>query len=161
MANKKDLSYFMHSTEPEIVKYPAPEGFNDKTGKRLELEFRILSESELRTIRNHWRERKLIKDHGRPMVVNGAPVYDETYDSGSALQEMLVESLVYPDLKDEDLMAYYGVVDANEMPSKVFPKFKDLNYVSRAFNIIHGFMEEDEDEEEGEKKPNDVDVAKN
>lgn len=152
---KNKLSYFMHSKEPEIVKYPAPEGYIDENGKRIELEFRVLSEEEMRDIREHWREKKLVKDHGKPMVVNGAPVYETNYDSESALREMLIESLQYPNLKDEELMDYYGVVDVMVMPFKVFPKSAELLEVYRAFNVIHGFTEEDGEE------VSDLDAAKN
>ena len=52
-------------------------------------------------------------------------------------------------------MDYYGVVDVMVMPFKVFPKSAELLEVYRAFNVIHGFTEEDGEE------VSDLDAAKN
>ena len=52
------------------------------------------------------------------------------------------------------------LLDVIEMPLKVFPKTKDYLEVVRAFNVIHGFLD-DESEENEAKKENDLDKAKN
>lgn len=156
-----DLSYFMHDTTPTEATYPAPKRFVDKDGNRLQLIFRILSEEELREIRKHWRKRTIVKDDKTkaPIVLsNGTVAVDETYDGQSAMQEMLVESLIYPNLKDETLRKHYNCLNNIEMPLKVFPRTDDLTYVVKAFNILHGFEETDNSEEETES---DIDKAKN
>lgn len=155
-----DLSYFMHDTTPTEAKYPAPKSFVDKDGNRLELIFRILPEEEIREIRKHWRKRTIVKDDktNRPIILsNGSVAVDETYDSVSAMQEMLVKSLVYPNLKDEKLMKHYNCINAFEMPLKVFPHTADLAYVINAFDILHGYTEA----ENAEETDSDIDKAKN
>ena len=64
---KNKLSYFMHSKEPEIVKYPAPEGYVDENGKRIELEFRVLSEEEAVRIL------KSLKRRTKPIMIRNLP----------------------------------------------------------------------------------------
>lgn len=155
-----DLSYFMHDTARTEATYPAPKGFVDNDGNRLQLIFRILREEEVREIRKHWRKRTIAKDEktGRPIILsNGTVAVDETYDAQSAMQEMLVESLVYPNLKDKTLMNHYNCLDAIKMPLRVFPNPNDLAYVINAFDILHGYAEPNEDVEETES---DIDKAK-
>jgi len=156
-----DLSYFMHDTTPTEATYPAPASFVDKNGNRLQLIFRILTEAEIREIRKHWQKRTIVKDEktGHPIILsNGTVAVDETYDGLTAMQEMLVESLVYPNLKDKALLDHYNCLNAIEMPLKVFPHSNDLAYVVNAFNILHGFAEPDEN---AEKTESDIDKAKN
>ena len=61
---------------------------------------------------------------------------------------MIVEALQYPNLKDEELMKYYGVVDVTDMPLKVFPTADEYQHVSRivmeALGLIAG-VSDDED----------------
>lgn len=156
-----DLSYFMHDTTPTEAPYPAPKSFVDKDGNRLQLIFRILTEEEIREIRKHWQKRTIVKDEktGRPIILsNGSVAVDPTYDGASAMQELLVESLIYPNLKDKRLLEHYKCLNAIEMPLKVFPKPNDLAYVINAFDILHGYAEPDEN---AEKTESDVDKAKN
>lgn len=156
-----DLSYFMHDTTPTEATYPAPERFVDKDGNRLQLIFRILTEEEIREIRKHWHKRTIVKDDKtkRPIVLsNGTVAVDETYDGQSAMQEMLVESLVYPNLKDQTLLNHYKCLNAIEMPLKVFPRSDDLAYVVKAFDILHGYEQADGNVE---KTESDIDKAKN
>lgn len=156
-----DLSYFMHDTTPTEATYPAPARFVDKDGNRLQLVFRILPEEEIREIRKHWRKRTIVKDEKtkRPIVLsNGTVAVDETYDGQSAMQEMLVESLVYPNLKDTALLNHYNCLNAIEMPLKVFPRPADFAYVVKAFDILHGYERDSESVEETES---DLEKAKN
>ena len=154
-----DLSYFMGEVAVENVEYPAPKRFVDKNGNRINLVFRILSIEEQREIRKHHRKRTIVKDEktGRPYInPNGTVCMDETFDSDNNMAELLVESLVYPDLSDKELMKHFNCFDVLKMPAKVFPTNDELLYVYDAFNRIHGFT----DNEEGEKE-SDVEKAKN
>lgn len=156
-----DLSYFMHDTTPTEATYPAPERFVDKDGNRLQLIFRILTEEEIREIRNHWRKRTIVKDEktNRPIILSdGSVAIDKTFDGAKAMQELLAESLVYPNLKDKALLEHYKCLDVIEMPLKVFPNPNDYAYVVNAFDILHGYAEPVENTE---KTESDVDKAKN
>ena len=163
-----DLSYFMQEkTSPEVFEWPAPERFKDKSGKPLMLKFRVLSEAELREIRSHWRKRVFVKDEKGRYVFKpgGAIAYDEQVDTDSMIMEFLIESLVYPNLKDRDLRKAHNTQNVLEMPNKVFTRSEidDLYY---AFNVGHGYIipEDTEpvntDEEEYEES-SDIDKAKN
>ena len=67
---------------------------------------------------------------------------------------MIVEALQYPDLKDPELMKYYGCVDVTDMPLKVFPKPDEYQHVSRIVMQALGLMSKVTDDE-------DVEAAKN
>ena len=61
----------------------------------------------------------------------GEVVWKTERDSARASRHMIVEALQFPDLKDKQLMEYYGCVDITEMPLKVFPKSDEYLHVSR------------------------------
>ena len=155
-----DLSYFMRENKPSESEYPAPKGFVDKDGNRINLKFRILSESEITEIRRHWRETRFAKDErtGRYIFTpTGKIATYENYDGDSAMREMLVESLVYPNLRDKNLMAHFNCVNAFDMPTNVFTR-DEYAYVVNAFDKLHGYgdVSNDDDEEDS-----DIDKAKN
>lgn len=157
-----DLSYFMDNVKPEQVEYPAPKRFKDKDGNRINLIFRILSEEEMREIRKHHKKRKIVTDPKtkKPYIVNGSVAMDETYDSTEAMMEMLVESLVYPNLKDQELMKFYKCLDAIKMPLKVFRTADELLYVFSAFDEIHGFGDKGQDSDKDSGKDSNLDIEK-
>ncbi len=61
----------------------------------------------------------------------GEVVWKTERDSARASRHMIVEALQFPNLKDKELMEYYGCVDITEMPLKVFPKADEYQHVSR------------------------------
>ena len=67
---------------------------------------------------------------------------------------MIVEALQYPNLKDEELMKYYGVVDITDMPLKVFQTADEYQHVSRVVMEALGLAEPTNDDQ-------DLDNAKN
>ena len=68
---------------------------------------------------------------GNPLIYMGEVVWKTERDSARASRHMIVEALQFPDLKDKQLMEYYGCVDITEMPLKVFPKADEYQHVSR------------------------------
>ena len=58
-----------------------------------------------------------------------------------------MEALVYPDLKDPELMKYYDCVDITDMPLKVFTNNDEFGYVSRKVLEILGLMDAAESNE--------------
>lgn len=132
MATKKDLKYFMRSKEPEIVTVPGLESIKDEEGNILPLEIRVLSQAEITKINDMYRTRTIATDKkGNPLIYMGEVVWKTERDSARASRHMIVEALQFPDLKDKQLMEYYGCVDITEMPLKVFPKSDEYQHVSR------------------------------
>lgn len=132
MATKKDLKYFMRSKEPEIVTVPGPDSIKDEDGNVLPLEIRVLSQGEISKINDMYRIKSMATDKkGNPLIFMGEVVWKTEKDSARASRHLIVEALQFPNLKDKELMEYYGCVDITEMPLKVFPKADEYQHVSR------------------------------
>jgi len=130
--SKKDLKFFMRSTEPEIVKAKGPDSFKDENGNPIEFEIKVLTQAEIQRINDLYRERRIATDkRGNPLVQNGEVVFRVERDNAKATRHMVAEALVYPNLKDEELMKYYGCVDITEMPLLVFPRPDEYQHVMR------------------------------
>ena len=69
-------------------------------------------------------------------------------DNVKASQHIIAEALVYPDLKDPDLMAFFNCNDIAEMPLKVFPRADEYAHVSRAVMVALGLASEPAQEEQ-------------
>lgn len=149
MAVKKDLKYFMRSKEPEVVTAPGPESFTDENGEVLQLEIRVLSQEEINRINDNYRRRSMATDKkGNPLVANGEVIWKTEKDNAKATRHMVVEALQYPDLKDKELMEYYGCVDFTEMPLKVFSKSDEYQHVLRMVMQALGLASTVNDDEE-------------
>lgn len=152
----KTLKFFMRSKEPEIVKCPAPPSFKNAEGKPIELEIKVLSEAELDKINNYYRTRTIATDKkGNPLVQGGEVVFKVEKDNARAGRHIIAEALVYPDLKDKELMDYYNCHDITEMPRLVFSKPGEFLQVQRAVMATLGLVD---GEAETEK---DLENAKN
>lgn len=129
---KKDLKYFMRSTEPEVVTAPGPDSFRDEEGNVIQFEIKVLSQEEITKINDMYRRRSMATDKkGNALIANGEVVWKTERDGARASRHLIVEALQYPDLKDPELMKYYGCVDVTEMPLKVFHKTDEYQHVSR------------------------------
>ena len=146
---KKDLKYFMRSTEPKIVTVPGPDSFKDEDGKVIDFEIRVLSQEEINRINEGYRKRGMATDkQGNPLIANGAVVWKTEKDPAKASRHIIVEALQYPDLKDPDLMKHFGCVDFTDMPLKVFPTADEYQHVSRIVMQALGLASAISDEEE-------------
>lgn len=129
---KKDLKYFMRSTEPEVVTAPGPESFKDEDGNVIQFEIKVLTQSEINQINDNYRKRSMATDKkGNPLIAMGEVVWKTEKDSARASRHMIVEALQYPNLKDPELMKHYNCVDVTEMPLLVFSKADEYQHVSR------------------------------
>ena len=129
---KKDLKYFMRSTEAEIVTAPGPESFKDEDGNVIPFEIKVLTQAEINQINDNYRKRSMATDKkGNPLIAMGEVVWKTEKDSAKASRHMIVEALQDPDLKDPELMKYYGCVDVTDMPLLVFSKSDEYQHVSR------------------------------
>lgn len=152
---KKDLKYFMRSTEDEIVTAPGPDTFRDEDGNIIMFEIKVLSQAEITKINNMYRRRGAATDKkGNPLIANGEIVWKTEKDNAKATRHMLVEALQYPDLKDKDLMDYYKCVDVTEMPLLVFPKADEYQHVLKIVMQALGLQSPVTDEDDLEDAKN-------
>lgn len=144
----RDLKYFMRQQKEETVTVPGPESFKDEEGNVIQLEIRVLSEAEIRRINNNYRKRSIATDKkGQPYIANGEVVFKTEKDSDRALRHVIVEALVYPNLKDKELMEFYHCVDVTDMPTLVFSRRDEYNQVSRAVMTALGMLDAPTDDE--------------
>lgn len=152
---KKDLKYFMRSTEPEIVTAPGPDSFKDEDGNVIQFEIKVLSQEEINRINENYRRRSMATDKkGNPLIALGEVVWKTEKDSARASRHLIVEALQYPNLKDKELMEYYGCVDVTDMPLKVFPRADEYQHVSRIVMQALGLASAVNDDEEIEAAKN-------
>lgn len=152
---KKDLKYFMRSTEPEVITAPGPESFKDEEGNVIQFEIKVLTQEEINKINEAYRKRSMATDKkGNPLIAMGEVVWKTEKDSAKAARHLLVEALQYPNLKDPELMKYYGCVDVTDMPLKVFPKADEYQHVSRIVMQALGLASAINDDEELEAAKN-------
>lgn len=152
---KKGLKYFMRSTEPEVVTAPGPDSFKDEDGKVIQFEIKVLSQEEINRINENYRKRSMATDKkGNPLIALGEVVWKTEKDSARASRHLIVEALQYPNLKDKELMEYYGCVDVTDMPLKVFPRADEYQHVSRIVMQALGLASSVNDDEEIEAAKN-------
>jgi hypothetical protein len=152
---KKDLKYFMRSTEPEVVTAPGPDTFKDEEGNVIQFEIKVLSREEINRINENYRKRSMATDKkGNPLIALGEVVWKTEKDSARASRHLIVEALKYPNLKDKELMDYYGCVDVTDMPLKVFPRADEYQHVSRIVMQALGLASAVNDDEEIEAAKN-------
>ena len=157
MANK-NLKYFMREEAKveQVFTVPGPESIKDENGNVINLEIKKLHNETITKINNLYKSRTPLKDAKKGFIVqNGDVVYKTEKDNARATRHIIVEALVYPDLKDKELMKFFECQDITDMPLKVFPDNDEDGYVSKKVMEILGLI----DEEETDKK--EVEDAKN
>lgn len=145
---KRDLKYFMREREEQIISVPGPETFTDENGNILDLEIRVLSNTEIQKINNNYRKRSIATDKkGQPYIANGEVVFKTEKDSAKAARHIIAEALVFPDLKDKGLMEFYHCSDITEMPELVFSRADEYAHVTRAVFTALGLIDGVPDDE--------------
>ena len=151
----KSLKYFMRDNTEEVVTVPGLESFKDENGKVVDFEIKVLSNEHIRKIQNNYRKRSIATDtKGNPYIVNGEVAWKVEKDNDRSLRHIMVEALVYPDLKDKELMAHYGCVDVTEMPMHVFSNTKDFNDAAQLVMKTLGMIESTTPDQEIEEAKN-------
>lgn len=146
---KKDLKYFMRSTEAEVVTAPGPESFKDEDGNVIQFEIKVLTQAEINQINDNYRKRSMATDkQGNPLIAMGEVVWKTEKDSAKASRHMIVEALQYPNLKDPELMKHYNCIDVTEMPLLVFSKADEYQHVSRIVMQALGLASSVSDDED-------------
>ena len=144
------LSYFMRPElkQDVVMEVPGVETFKDEEGNTIPFKIKRLSTSEQNKIRGMYRTRKMATDkNGKPIISNSNEVvFIEKYDGDRAVDRIIVEAFVEPDLKNKELMDFYGVYDVEDMPKIIFSKTEDYNYVVRSVMKILGLWEKSDGE---------------
>ena len=155
MADGKSLKYFMRKQEAEIVTAPGPDTFKDEDGNVIQFEIRVLTQREIQDINNGYRKRTMAySKKGDPLVSNGEVVWKTEADRARASRHIIAEALVYPNLKDPELMNYYNCHDISEMPLHVFQRPDEYAHVSDIVMRALGLIDAPEDEKELEAAKN-------
>lgn len=155
MAEKKSLKYFMREPETEIVTAPGPETFKDEDGKVIQFEIRVLTQKEIQEINDGYRKHGVATDKkGNPLVDGGEVVWKTETDRARASRHILAEALVYPNLKDPELMDFYHCHDISEMPLHVFRRPDEYAHVTDMVMKALGLMDDAKEKE-------DLEAAKN
>lgn len=145
MANK-NLKYFMRDPLNEIVTMPGPESFKDEGGNVIDLEIKVLSQAEIQKINNNYRNRSIATNkRGNPLAYSGEVLWKTEKDTEKATRHLIVEALQYPNLKDAELMKFYGCVDVTDMPLLVFSRSDEYTHVTRAVLTALGMMDAEPD----------------
>lgn len=144
----KNLKYFMRDVKDEVVTVAGPDTFKDENGEVIQLEIKVLSQSEIQKINNNYRKRSIATDKkGNPLAYNGEVLWKTEKDSSKATRHMIVEALQYPNLKDKELMNFYNCVDVTEMPLLVFSRPDEYAHVTKAVMTALGLIDDVSDEE--------------
>ena len=113
------------------------------------LEIKVLSNETIQKINDNYKRKSIAVDKkGTPYIANGEVAFRVERDNIKASQHIIAEALVYPDLKDPELMAFFNCNDIAEMPLKVFPRADEYAHVSRAVMVALGLASEPAQEEQ-------------
>lgn len=161
----KSLKYFMRDeakTEP-IVKVPAPETFKDDNGDPIEMEVKMLTAQHINEIHEKYHTRAIATDRkGAPYIgANGTVLFKDERDNARATRHIIVEALQYPNLKDPELMKFFGCVDVTKMPELVFSRAEEYQHVTRMVLGVLGIGGDLTDEEQKRINDQEVEDAKN
>ena len=85
---------------------------------------------------------------GNPLIAMGEVVWKTEKDNARATRHMIAEALVYPDIKDPELMKYYNCNDVSEMALKVFSSADEYQHVLRIVMQALGLSNEVNDDED-------------
>lgn len=147
----KNLKYFMReeSKQEQVFQVPAPGRFVDEDGEIVQMEVKKLHNDAIARINDMYKSRTPMKDKkGNYIAQNGEVIFRTEKDSVKATRHIIVEALVYPDLKDPELMQFYDCVDITDMPLKVFPDNDELGYVTRKVLEVLGLTDAAESNEQ-------------
>ncbi len=155
---ERSLSYFMrdNAKKQEVVEIPGLDTIRDENGEVVPFKVRLLSKREIDDIYDMYRNKTLLLDNKKkPVIRNGRAVYDEKTDANRALRRIIAEALVYPNLKDKELMDFFDCPDYSDMPNKVFPTYREYSYVEKVVLTALGIFDEEDEQVD------DVEQAKN
>lgn len=160
----KSLKYFMRKEEEiePIVTVAGPESLKDENGEVIQLEVKVLSSEHIRKINDAYHTRTIATDKkGQPYINAGNVVFRDERDNAKATRHIICDALVYPNLKDPELMKFYHCVDVTEMPEKVFSRADEFTHITRVVMALLGLGGQLSEEEEKQANDEEIKDAKN
>ena len=117
--------------------FDGPPGFCNADGTRAKIKMRKLTVDEIDEIVRRHRQRTLGQDKkGRAMVTNGRAVVDEETDKTALSADLLVEALVFPNLRSQEIQTAYGCLNPAHLVNKVFNTQEAFKYMVDLFNDL-------------------------
>ena len=141
MSNVTSIKAFMRAElkEETIIEIPGIKTFSDENGNPIPMKIRVITTADLTRIRKACHTRKIAKDaKGKPIFQNGSIQYDDQYDGNAMNDQMIAESMVFPDLHNKELLDFYGCNDAVELVHKLFRHFEDYTYITEQIQQASG-----------------------
>lgn len=141
MSNITSIKSFMRSEirETPIIEIDGIKTFSDENGNPIPMKIRPITTNDLAKIREACHTRKLMRDgKGKVVFQNGSPVYDDRYNSNAMNDQMIAQALVFPDLHDKELLAFYKCNEAVELVHILFAKLDDYTYISEQISQASG-----------------------
>ena len=129
-----DLKLFLsqNKIKRENKKYAATKSICDAEGNPVEWEIRPLTSEEVERIRN---------DYTREVQVTGKPgQYRPKVDVNGMTRQMIVDSVVFPDLLSAELQDSYGVQTPQELLMEIMGNPGEYTDFSQFIQEINGFI---------------------
>ena len=164
ITGKRDLKFFMREEKEEIITAPAPESFVDDNGDRIDMQIKVLKRTRINEIFDNYRKKSVAVNAKGAPYINGASnevLFKTERDDQRAVRHIIAEALVYPDLRDKELMAFYKCTDLTEMPNKIFYRSDEYLHVNRMVMNALGLGENPTDADGGNTDEEILDDAKN
>ena len=135
-----------------IMDVPGPPTLKDRKGERVTFRMRVLSEKEIRGIREIYTRRTIVMDkRGVPHCNNAGEVMHSTeVKSEELIAHLLAASIVEPELLSKETREELGCTSVQDVVETVFSGRGEYQYMIQAFNALHGGGEMPADGEEEE-----------
>ena len=151
----KSLSYFMREElkEEKIISMEGPDTIKDEKGNPVVFQIKKLSQDRIDEIYDMYRREEVAMDPKtkKPYEQNGHVLTKVENNYTKAFRHLIVESLVYPNLKDPQLLEFYNCVDAADLIPKMFTR-QEREKIADMINIVIGVKEDTEYEDLKEAK---------
>lgn len=140
------LNNLKEEAEREILVFPGIKTFLDENGNPIPLKFKKLTKSETRNIEKEFKTTTLAtRNDGTYIISRGGKVaVVEDTDFEGLATELIAKTMVCPNLKDKELLEFYGVYAATELVPILF-KGEDYTYVDQCAAQAAGIIPIDED----------------
>ncbi len=141
----KDLKFFMKEElkTDEVKEVPGLKTFCDDKGNPIPIQIRALDMEKISEIRKNYTVTKLVVDERGKRIFDksGKPIYDKDMDNLALTNRLIVEAVIFPPLKDEELMNFYDCKSVTDMPMRVFKRNEDYAYVSQQVLEVCGLSD--------------------
>lgn len=128
-----NLSRFLskNKIKKENVKHAPSKAFVDENGKPLDFEFRPISSKKNDAMRDK---------HTEEVPVIGKPnVFRSKLNTSAYINELIAESIVYPDLYNKELQDSYGVKTPGDLLYAMIDEPGEYQELSAWVQEYHGF----------------------